>query len=157
MSDTKTSDSDLKKFLAGIDSSKFSIDGHQTRVNKPWGYELLLVPEGWFYMSKIMHINAGCRQSMQIHDGKTETYTILRGRGALLIENKDGELVQVELQPGTGYTTRLGQRHRLIGITDCDIFESSTPESGTTWRLADDYARGNETEQIRAEPHRGWN
>ena len=146
----------IPDFFDHIDRSQFSIDGCQKRVNKPWGYELLLVPEGWPDMSKIMHVKAGCRQSMQIHDGKTETYTILRGRAAILIENQDGKLVEIEMQPDTGYTTRLGQRHRLIGITDCDIFESSTPELGTTWRLEDDYARGDETEEVRSEPHRGW-
>jgi hypothetical protein len=33
----------------------------------------------------------------------------------------------------------------LIGITDCDIIEASTPELGTTWRLEDDFARPDET------------
>ena len=43
----------------------------------------------------------------------------------------------------------VGQRHRLIGITDCDIFEVSTPEIGTTFRLEDDYKRPDETEEMR--------
>jgi hypothetical protein len=37
----------------------------------------------------------------------------------------------------------------LVGITDCDIIEVSTPEQGTTWRLEDDYARPDETPQQR--------
>jgi mannose-6-phosphate isomerase len=57
--------------------------------------------------------------------------------------------VQTQLQPGMGYSTQLGQRHRLIGITDCDIVEVSTPEQGTTWRLEDDYARPDETPEQR--------
>ena len=39
---------------------------------------------------------------------------------------------------GVGYSTSVGQKHRLIGITDYDIVEVSTPEVGTTWRLEDE-------------------
>ncbi len=147
---------DIDHLLPTVDKSQFTTEGYQKRCEKPWGYELYLIAGNGPYMSKIMHINEGCRQSMQVHDGKIETYTILRGRAGLISENNQGELVQIELMPGTGYTTQLGQKHRLISITDCDIFETSTPETGTTWRLEDDYARGNETEQVRSEPHRGW-
>jgi|ERR1700683_69852 len=149
-------DPQLAKFLATIDKSKFSVEGYQVRVEKPWGYELLLETPGSPYTSKIMHIKAGARESLQVHDSKTETYTILSGRAALLQEDKNGEMVHCELQPGTGYTTQVGQKHRLVGITDCNIFEASTPETGTTWRLEDDYHRSDETEAMRSEPNRGW-
>lgn len=148
--------SDAQEFLKTVDKSKFSIDSYVKRVEKPWGHELHLVRDGGPYMSKIMHIRAGCRQSMQVHDAKTETYLVIKGRAAILVEQADGQLAQLELKPETGYTTQVGQRHRLIGITDCDIAEASTPEIGTTWRLEDDYARPDETEAMRAEPNRGW-
>ena len=51
---------------------------------------------------------------------------------------------------GHGYTCALGQKHRLEGITDCDIIEVSTPEDGTTWRLQDDFDRPHETPEQRA-------
>jgi hypothetical protein len=43
------------------------------------------------------------------------------------------------------------QRHRLCAAADEDatIFEASTPEAGTTLRLEDDYARADETEELR--------
>ena len=53
------------------------------------------------------------------------------------------------MEPGTGYTIRPFQRHRLVGITDADIMEVSTPETGTNFRLQDDYARPDETEAMR--------
>ena len=59
------------------------------------------------------------------------------------------ELIQTELQPGQGYSTKIGQKHRLLGITDCDVIEVSTPELGTTWRLEDDYSRPHETPEQR--------
>ncbi len=143
-------------FLASVDKSGFVSAGFVKRVEKPWGYELHLAAQDGPYMMKIMHINAGCRQSLQVHDAKSETYLVITGRAGVIIEQSDGEMVQVELKPETGYTTQIGQRHRLIGITDCDIVEASTPEIGTTWRLEDDYARPDETEAVRADPNRGW-
>jgi hypothetical protein len=103
------------EFLNNVDKSSFGHDGYSRRVAKPWGYELIFTSETSAYTFKLMHINAGKRQSLQV-----------------------------------------GQRHRLIGLTDTDILEASTPENGTTWRLEDDFARPDETEELRAAPNRGW-
>ena len=132
-----------------FDPSNFSTGSYVKRVEKPWGYELHLVSADAPYMAKIMHVNAGARQSMQVHDGKRETWIMLRGRAAALLENEHGEMVQVEVPADKGLSTKVGQKHRVIGITDCDIFEVSTPEAGTTWRLEDDYARPDETPEQR--------
>lgn len=152
----KNDDPRLQAFLTQLDHTAFTTENYQQRVEKPWGYELLFTGPGSPYTAKIMHINAGCRQSLQIHDAKSETYTVIKGRAAVIVENKAGEIVQIELQPEHGFTTQVGQEHRLIGLTDCDIFEASTPETGTTWRLEDDYARPDETEALRQQPDRGW-
>lgn len=131
------------------DTSGFSIDSYVRRVDKPWGYELHWVPADAPYMGKIIHINAGARLSLQLHDEKQESWLLTSGKAAVIWENDKGELVETELQPGIGYSTKIGQRHRLKGITDCDVVEVSTPELGTTWRLDDDYARPNETPEQR--------
>ena len=73
-----------------------------------------------------------------------------------MIEDGISELREIELTYGAGYTTKLGQGHRLYGITDCAVAEASTPELGTTLRLKDDYARPDETEDMRKEPNRGY-
>jgi mannose-6-phosphate isomerase-like protein (cupin superfamily) len=132
-----------------FDAKTFSNDPYVKRVEKPWGYELHFAQEDLPYMSKLMHVNAGCRQSLQIHDKKQETYVLINGRGGAIIENSKGELEQIEFEQFVGYKTVVGQKHRLIAITDCDIMEASTPEAGTTWRLEDDYARPNETPEQR--------
>ncbi|MBI2021799.1 cupin [Candidatus Daviesbacteria bacterium] len=148
---------DLDDFLKTIDKSKFTNQPFSKRVPKPWGYELIFTPEKLPYTGKIMHIEAGKRQSLQIHDQKQETYFLASGQGGVIIEDSQGELKEVEFEQGKGYTTMVGQRHRLFAITDCDIWEVSTPEVGTTIRLEDDYNRGNETEEVRKDPNRGWN
>lgn len=134
-----------------FDKSEFSNEPYVKRVDKPWGYELHLVPEDYPYMMKLLHVNAGQRMSLQIHDQKRETYYIIKGRGKLIWENAQGELIETELLPGQGYSTLIGQKHRLGAYEDedCDILEASTPESGTTLRLEDDHGRPDETEEQR--------
>ena len=139
------SDQDAPKFS----TADFSNDPYVLRVEKPWGYELHWVTPDAPYMGKILHINQGARLSLQLHDEKQESWLLMQGKAAVIWENAQGELIQTELQPGQGYSTKLGQRHRLVGLTDCDVVELSTPDLGTTWRLDDDYARPHETPEQR--------
>lgn len=132
-----------------FDSADFSNDSYVRRVEKPWGYELHWVPEDAPYMGKVLHINAGARLSLQVHDEKQESWFLSSGEAVVIWENNKGELIETVLKPGVGYSTKVGQKHRLKGITDCDILEVSTPELGTTWRLDDDYARPHETPEQR--------
>ena len=139
----------LDDFLKTIDKSKFNVQPYVKKVEKPWGYEIHWVPEGMPYMGKILHIEAGKRLSLQIHDVKQETYWLLNGECNLLLENAKGELETIKMQKGVSYTTMVGQKHRHHAVTDCDVMEVSMPESGTTWRLEDDYSRPNETPEQR--------
>lgn len=134
-----------------FDPSDFSTDSYIKRVEKPWGFELHWVPADAPYLGKLLHINEGARLSLQVHDEKQESWFIISGQGAVIWENDKGELVETELRPGVGYSTKVGQKHRLKGLSGgCDIIEVSTPERGTTWRLEDDYTRPHETPEQRA-------
>jgi mannose-6-phosphate isomerase len=137
--------------LSQFDKSGFTNAPFLKKVTKPWGYELLFTPDNLPYTGKIIHINAGKRLSLQVHDKKQESYFLSTGTCKLVIDNQQGELGEIELEPQKGYTIMVGQRHRLQAITDCDIFEVSTPEIGTTYRLEDDYNRSDETEEMRKE------
>ncbi len=143
--------------LKNIDKSKFSTEPYIHRIEKPWGYELHFVPDGFAYMGKILHIEGGKQLSLQIHDTKQETYWLLDGECNLVMESAQGELETVSLQKGVGYTVVPGQRHRHQAVTTCNVMEASTGEVGTTLRLEDDYHRPDETEALRNEPNRGWN
>ncbi|MGH9858137.1 MAG: hypothetical protein ACRD4B_09875, partial [Acidobacteriota bacterium] len=122
-----------------FDKSTFKQDGYMRKIDKPWGYELHWTPADLPYMGKIIHINAGARLSLQSHDQKQESWMVIKGEAKVIWENDKGELTETAIEPGKGYSVALGQRHRLAGVTDCDIVEVSTPEKGTTWRLDDDY------------------
>ena len=134
-----------------FDPANFSNDGYIKRLEKPWGYELHWVPADAPYMGKLLHVDEGKRLSLQVHDAKQESWFIVKGKGAVIWENNKGELIETELEYGKGYSTLIGQKHRLKGLEGgCDIIEVSTPELGTTWRLEDDFARPDETPEQRA-------
>lgn len=129
---------------------KFNTQPYVRRVEKPWGWEIHFVPDDKPYMGKILHINKDARLSLQKHDKKTESWYLMSGRAKLIWESEEnGELFETELEEGRGYSCEVGQRHRLAGITDCDVIEVSTPEIGTTYRLEDDYNRVDETPETR--------
>jgi hypothetical protein len=129
----------------------FSLDPHARRIDKPWGYEILLTPPDVPYAFKLIHVYAGKRLSLQLHDTKVETQTLVSGRGILVLEGDDGKLHDIDMEPWVGYHVAVGQRHRLCAPTDTDatVLEASSPEAGTTLRLEDDYARPHETEELR--------
>jgi mannose-6-phosphate isomerase-like protein (cupin superfamily) len=132
-----------------FDKNTFHNESYIRKVVKPWGYELHFVPDNLPYMGKIMHIQAGKRLSLQKHDKKQESWIMLNGEAKVVWENQSGELIETILEKDRGYTCALGQKHRLVGVTDCDILEVSTPEIGTTFRLEDDFKRPDETEEQR--------
>lgn len=137
--------------LNTFDKTKFTNSSFVRKIDKPWGYEIHWVSEDRPYMGKVLHINENKRLSLQVHDQKQESWFILNGRAKVIWDNTKGELIETELEQGKGYSCELGQRHRLVGITDCDVLEVSTPEIGTTFRLEDDYKRPDETEELRKE------
>lgn len=139
------------------DKTRFSSTGYIKKIEKPWGYELHFTPDSLPYMGKILHINEGKRLSLQVHDQKMESWYLLSGSVTMVLESSSGELEEVDMEKGVGYTTHIGQQHRLVGVQDSDVLEVSTPEIGNTYRLEDDYSRDTETEEMRKDPNRGWN
>lgn len=136
--------------------TKFKTSPYSRRIDKPWGWEVHWVSDDKPYMGKIIHIKEGARLSLQKHDKKLETWYLMSGRAVVIWESEEnGDLFETELESGQGYSCEIGQRHRLKGITDCDVIEVSTPEIGTTFRLDDDYSRVDETEEEREKRNLG--
>jgi mannose-6-phosphate isomerase len=111
------------------------------RVEKPWGHELLWAL-GARYAAKILHIEAGCRLSLQYHRVKEETLLLLGGRMILELEGADGTLVRHEATAGQVFHIPSGRLHRLTAVETCDVIEVSTPELEDVVRLQDDFGRG---------------
>jgi len=121
------------------------------KIDKPWGYEIILNPSDFPVTGKILHIEKGKRLSYQYHETKQEVLCLISGRAKIIFNDQEQEM-----ELNKGYLIKPGDKHRFQGITDCDIMEASTPETGTTVRLQDDYQRPDETEKVRKQPNRGW-
>jgi len=110
------------------------------KVEKPWGFELLLAhtPK---YAGKIIFVREGHRLSLQYHKEKDESWYLYEGKALVEIDGGDGQLVQSLAQPGSCFRIPPQTRHRIQAIEDTTLFEVSTPELEDLERLEDDYGR----------------
>jgi len=114
-----------------------------TKVDKPWGYELHWAKTDR-YVGKLIHVNAGHALSLQYHNQKDETIFLWSGRMLFEIGHEGtagGSLTTREMTPGEAVHVTPKTVHRMTAITDCDIFEVSTPELQDVVRLEDRYGR----------------
>ncbi|MBK9517316.1 MAG: cupin domain-containing protein [Anaeromyxobacter sp.] len=109
------------------------------RVEKPWGYELWWA-QSEKYVGKLLHVKAGFQLSLQYHVQKDETIHLASGQMVLVLQ-QDGRLVDHPWQPGQSFRVRPGTIHRMRAVTDCDVWEVSTPEVEDVVRVQDDYGR----------------
>ncbi len=110
------------------------------RVDKPWGHEEIWA-ETHDYVGKVLYIKAGHRLSLQHHEVKEETVRVATGTMDLELSGVDGELVLHRLGPGEARHIAPGARHRMTAVTDCEVYEVSTPHLDDVVRHSDDYGR----------------
>jgi mannose-6-phosphate isomerase len=110
------------------------------KVPKPWGHETIWARSDR-YVGKILHINAGQELSVQYHNEKDETVYLLSGEISYRVQSDGGTLEDVRLKVGEAFRITPGTVHQMVGMTDCDVLEVSTPELDDVVRLSDRYGR----------------
>lgn len=110
-----------------------------TRVEKPWGYELIFAHTER-YVGKILHIDEGQSLSLQYHEMKEETLYVVEGELTLTIES-DGDRREMPLRKGEAFHIPPRLIHRMYAVVDTDVAEVSTPELQDVVRLEDRYGR----------------
>ena len=110
-----------------------------TRIQKPWGYELIFAKTDR-YVGKIIHVNRGESLSLQYHEMKEETLFVVRGELRLTVEY-EGDRRVVSLREGEAFHIPPRLIHRMEAIVDTDVAEVSTPELQDVVRLEDRYGR----------------
>ena len=73
-------------------SSKFDNEPYARRIEKPWGFEIHFVPDNKPYMGKIFHLKANARLSLQYHDKKLESWTLISGKAKVIWDDENGNL-----------------------------------------------------------------
>jgi mannose-6-phosphate isomerase-like protein (cupin superfamily) len=111
-------------------------------VGKPWGYELRFAHTPR-YAGKVLVIRAGHQLSLQHHEEKDESFFVYSGTLELVL----GHEQRVErVEAGEARHIVPGTVHRFRAVTDCVLFEVSTPELHDVVRHEDDYGRGGTTD-----------
>ena len=126
------------------------------KIEKPWGFEILYTQPESPLVGKLAFTKAGHRWSFQYHDKKEEDICLIEGEAKIWLGNEKGEIEKSKMEPYLGYHVKPFQKHRFCAVTDCWTVETSTPETGNTVRIEDDYQRDTETEQVREQANRGW-
>jgi mannose-6-phosphate isomerase len=114
------------------------------RQDKPWGHEQIYAAVEGKYVGKIIYVNAGQSISLQYHEHKEETISLLSGRAEVRYGPIDGELTERTFAPGDTIHLPAKVVHRVTAITDIVFAETSTAPAG--WRedvvrLQDAYGR----------------
>ena len=114
------------------------------RQDKPWGYELIFAGSGDEYVGKIIHVNEGGSLSLQYHQQKDETISVISGEGLFEYGPSSDELTDRRFGPGDTIHLPAGVLHRITALSDLDFAEASTAYPG--WRedvvrLEDRYGR----------------
>ena len=121
------------------DREETSLSDEVTKVEKPWGHELLWAITDR-YVGKIIHVKAGHALSLQFHERKDETILVWSGKIAFDLKQGD-RMVQKEMIHGDRVHVPAGTVHRITAIDDSDVIEVSTPELDDVVRLEDNYGR----------------
>ena len=97
------------------------------RIEKGWGYELIIHNEINEYCGKILHFNSGGAFSMHYHLDKKESFYVSKGRFRLTFINPDTtELVEKILNVDDVIEIHRGIAHQLHALEESEIFEVST-------------------------------
>ena len=79
--------------------------------------------------------------SLQYHNQKMETLYLQSGEMTMQFGSDVNALEEKIMRPGDIHHNPTGMIHRMIAITDVDMFEVSTPEVEDVVRLVDAYGR----------------
>lgn len=109
-------------------------------VDKPWGWEKLLVLNPKYCM-KILHVREGQRLSIQYHERKMETLYCISGKGIALLGVREDDLDEHDLAPGSLIHISPRTIHAFEATEDLTLVEASTPEVDDVVRLSDRYGR----------------
>jgi len=92
--------------------------------NKVWGKELWIVNND-LYCGKLLYLDFGAYCSYHYHARKDETFYVLRGKVALIVNNDVRHKLKI-LKKGDSYRLEPFTPHRFIGLRKSIILEVST-------------------------------
>ena len=106
---------------------------------RAWGREILVAHSRGKYTGKILMYNAGAKGGLQYHRLKDETSYLFSGEMLLRYDTGDGHLTETKISAGQSVSIPAGAVHQEEALTDCIIFEASTPVFDDRVRMEEQY------------------
>lgn len=107
---------------------------------KPWGTETLIAKTDT-YIGKVLRMKAGHRGGLQFHQLKEETFYLYEGTALVTADDGSGHLITRGMFAGDSYHIPPGAVHQVEAVTDCVLFECSTPHFEDRVNVAAQYGR----------------
>lgn len=104
---------------------------------QPWGTETLIA-ETPTYTGKVLVYKAGQAGGFQYHVEKAETFYLHSGRAIVTYVEKSGAVAVRGAGDGDSYHIPAGAPHRFQAVTDCVVFEVSTPHKHDRVNVAEE-------------------
>lgn len=126
-------------FWASVDTSKDLEEvkrEYENRVDKPWGYEKLLVntPK---HLAKELFILGGYRTPVHCHQKKDETLQVVRGSGYVKLDGK-----REDFKRSSSIRIKPGVKHSIVAVENTLIREVSAPFPEDVVRVRDFHPAG---------------
>jgi len=110
-------------------------------VTKPWGSETWEILSADFCI-KTIRLIAGSKTSFQWHRQKEEINFIESGEAEVWMEDDSGNIIKHFLKKGDSFFVPATRKHRVIAITDLEMFEVSNEFVDDVVRIHDEFGRG---------------
>ncbi len=111
------------------------------QVYKGWGGETWHVLSKDFCV-KTISILKSHRTSFQWHRQKEEINFIRSGEAEVWMEDETGQIVKHVLKPGDSFFVPATRKHRVVALTDLEMFEVSNEFVDDVVRIDDEFGRG---------------
>lgn len=114
---------------------------HESKiVTKPWGTEI------WECLSKDFCVKTikllkGYKTSYQFHRQKEEVNFVRSGEAELWLEDENGEVKKHVIKSGDSFFVPVTRKHRVIALTDLEMFEVSNEFVDDVVRIEDEFGR----------------
>ncbi len=107
---------------------------------RPWG-NYIIIDDGPYYKVKKITVNPGQKLSYQLHHKRSESWTIIKGSGIVVINDK-----KYNVDYGDNIQIPVKSKHRIFNNTD-NLLEFIEVQTGEYFgeddivRIKDDYNR----------------
>ncbi len=103
------------------------------------GREILVEHATGLFTGKLLLMKAGTKGGLQYHQLKNESAYLYSGEMMFYYDSGDGKISQRKLTAGDSVHIPPGAVHREEALTDCVIFEVSTPYLNDRVRVEEEY------------------